>query len=372
MTWPRNTIRLRLTALYGALFLASGAVLLGITYFFVAYRFNNGRFFVTSGFQAGPSLDASTLPSPGVVAFTAQRQSNAALHALLVQSAFALAIMAVVSVWLGWVVAGRALAPLRTITNAAQEISAGSLHRRLALDGPDDELTQLGKTFDGLLARLEAAFDAQRQFVANASHELRTPLTLERARVEVALSDPDRSIETLHEMGENVLETNEQQEHLIEALLTLSRSQRGLDRHEPVDLVAVTERVLESTRRDGLTLTSELQPAHTTGDPRLVERLVANLLANAVRHNVARGWIAVRTATSNGRATLVVENTGPEIAAEEVDALFEPFRRRERAGDGIGLGLSIVSAIAAAHDAEIAAEPLRGGGLRIEIAFPRR
>jgi signal transduction histidine kinase len=373
MTWPRNTIRLRLTALYGALFLASSAVLLTITYFFVAHRFDNGKLFVTtSGFATGNTntFDPQVLPGPGVVQFAARQQSHVALHALLVESGFALGLMAIVSIWLGWLVAGRALRPLRTITNTAQEISAGSLHRRLALAGPDDELKQLGETFDGLLGRLEAAFDAQRQFVANASHELRTPLTLERAQIEVALADPDASLESLREMGQRVLATNEQQEHLIEALLTLSRSQRGLDRHEPVDLVAITERVLEDSPKNGLTVTDDLQPAHTSGDPRLVERLAANLVGNAVRHNVSKGWISVRTTTSSDRALLVVENTGPKINAGDIDGLFEPFRRRERTGDGLGLGLSIVNAIATAHDAVLKAEPLRGGGLRVEVAFP--
>jgi signal transduction histidine kinase len=377
MTLPRNTIRLRLTLLYGAVFLVSGAVLLGITYIFVRHRYESGNFFVTTsstGGSVGGGFSVSGDPlgalSPSEVVTQARQQSNAALHQLLIQSAFALGIMVVASIWLGWLVAGRALRPLRTITNAAQEISAGSLHRRLALDGPDDELTQLGNTFDGLLGRLEAAFDAQRQFVANASHELRTPLTLERAQVEVALSDPDASVETLQEMGQRVLATNEQQERLIEALLTLSRSQRGLDRHEPVDLVAVTEHVLDVTQQNGLTVTRDLQPAHTTGDPRLVERLVANLVGNAVRHNVAKGWISVRTTTSQGQAVLVVENTGQVIRADEVDRLFEPFQRRERTGEGTGLGLSIVSAVAAAHDAELTAEPLSGGGLRIEVRFP--
>jgi len=380
MTLPRNTIRLRLTLLYGGLFLVSGAVLLGITYLFVRHRYESGNLFITTSGPPGGGLSASgdplSVPSPTQVVAQAQRQSSVALHQLLIQSGFALAIMAFASIWLGWLIAGRALQPLRTITSAAREISAGSLHRRLALDGPDDELTQLGNTFDQLLERLETSFQAQRQFVANASHELRTPLTLERAQVEVALADPDASVESLRTMGEQVLATGEQQERLIEALLTLSRSQRGLDRHEPVDLVAVIEQIVGAVERDGLTVTSDLQPAHTTGDPRLVERLAANLVGNAVRHNVPNGWVAVRTATSAGRAVLVVENTGPRIAAEDVDRLFEPFQRldaaRTSAVNGTGLGLSIVRGIATAHDARIATEPLAGGGLRIEVSFPSR
>jgi signal transduction histidine kinase len=369
--WPSNTIRLRLSLLYGGLFIASGAVLLGITYIFVAARYDGGNLFVTTR-TAGVGIAGLPPVTPGEVAVQARQQSNAALHQLLVQSIFAWVLMSIVSVWLGWLIAGRALRPLRTITSTAREISAGSLHRRLALRGPDDELTRLGKTFDELLARLEASFDAQRQFVANASHELRTPLTLERAQIEVALADPDLNVETLSEMGRQVLATNEQQERLIEALLTLSRSQRGLDRHEPVDLVGVAERALATVEPNGLTVTSDLQPAHTTGDPRLVERLAANLVGNAVRHNVSKGWVSVRTSSTNGTARLVVENTGPVIPAAEIDRLFEPFQRHERTGNGTGLGLSIVRAIAVAHGAQVTAEPLSGGGLRIDVGFPSR
>jgi signal transduction histidine kinase len=371
---PRNTIRLRLTLLYGGLFIASSVVLLGIVYLFVAHRYDNGGIFVT---RAPATTTTTGLPGlsllrPQDVIAQAQQQSNTALHQLLIQSAFALALMSLVAIWLGWLVAGRALRPLRTITSTAREISAGSLHRRLALQGPDDELTQLGTTFDELLARLEKSFEAQRQFVANASHELRTPLTLERAQVEVALSDPDASLETLTEMGQNVLATNEQQERLIEALLTLSRSQRGLDRHEPVDLTRVTEQALSTIQPNGIVVTTDLQPARTTGDARLVERLAVNLLGNAVRHNVSKGWIAVRTSASNGHAMLEVENTGAEIAPDELERLFEPFQRRGRTGNGTGLGLSIVRAIAVAHDANVTAEPRSGGGLSIAVEFPSR
>ena len=377
MTLPRNTIRLRLTLLYGGLFLVSGAVLLAITYVFVAHRFNNGNLFITTGNAGGGIVGGVPGPGPPLgltpsqVTVQAHRQSNAALHQLLIQSGFALGIMAFASIWLGWLVAGRALQPLRTITTAAREISAGSLHKRLALAGPDDELKQLGNTFDELLARLEASFEAQRQFVANASHELRTPLTLERAQIEVALADPDASVETLTEMAQRVLATNEQQERLIEALLTLSRSQRGLDRHEPINLADVVEDALATVDHSRLTVTSDLQPARTSGDPPLVERLAVNLVGNAVSHNVPRGWVSVRTATSKGRAVLVVENTGPLISPGEVDRLFQPFQRRDRTGaNGRGLGLSIVKSIAAAHDASVAAEPLADGGLRITVGFP--
>jgi signal transduction histidine kinase len=379
-------VRLRLTVLYGALFLASGAGLLAVTYFLVRRRYTNNFFIVTGSVSNGPLFSDSTTtligPPPGNAGIVtkqelnaqAHQQSVAALHQLLYQSGIALAIMAVVSIWLGWLVAGRALGPLRTITNAARDISASNLHRRLALDGPDDEVKQLANTFDDLLGRLEASFDAQRQFVANASHELRTPLTLERTLVEVALADPDATVESLRATFERVLAAGEQQERLIEALLTLSRSQRGLDHHEPFDLAVIAGDVIASDER-GVRLDADLTPAPTSGDPRLGERLVVNLVDNATRHNVPGGRIGVTTTTtSGGHAVLTVENTGPVIAPEELDRLCQPFQRLCANGngheDGLGLGLSIVHAIAAAHGATLATLARPGGGLRVEVSFP--
>jgi signal transduction histidine kinase len=365
----RRTIRFRLTAVYGGLFLVCGTALLGITYLLVRHQYT-GNFFITTG-QA--SAVAGFPQSPQQVVTQAHAQSNAALHQLVIQSGIALAIMAVLSIWLGWVMAGRALRPLRTITNAAREISASNLHRRLALAGPDDELKQLGDTFDDLLGRLEATFDAQRRFVANASHELRTPLTLERALVEVALADPDASVESLRATLRQVLAAGEEQERMIEALLTLSRSQRGLDRREPVDLATVTARVLRNTEPDGLAIEATLEPARTTGDPRLLERLVANLIENAVQHNRPGGWIDVATDTAAGAATITVTNSGRLVPGEELARLFQPFQRldgeRTNGVDSrrLGLGLSIVQAIATAHGAELESSALPDGGLRVHV-----
>jgi signal transduction histidine kinase len=389
---PARTIRLRLTLVYGALFLFSGATLLAITYVLVRHEYT-GNFFISSGRQAvvavqrGNSVkvmrDAGFAvpigPNAGVIKSklalaAAQGQSDAARNQLLVDSAIALAIMAVLSIWLGWVIAGRALRPLRTITNAAREISATNLDRRLALEGPDDELKQLGTTFDGLLARLEASFDAQRQFVANASHELRTPLTLERTLLELALSDPDPSIDSYRHTCEQLLVVGEQQERLIEALLTLSRSQRGLGSHESVDLAAIAAAAATAADHDGLVFDANLRPARTTGDRRLVERLVANLISNAIRHNTAGGRVELTTESRDGRALLVVANTGPTIPADEFERIFQPFQRLDSArtadANGLGLGLSIVKAIADAHNATIAIRGESDGGLHIEIAFP--
>ena len=390
---PARTIRLRLTLVYGGLFLCSGAALLGITYALVQHQYT-GDFFISSGQQAIVSVQHSGhtvrvigpggfgvpigptqfAPTPKLALAAARGQSDAALNQLLVNSAIALGVMAVLSIWLGWVIAGRALRPLRTITNAAREISASNLHRRLALEGPDDELKQLGTTFDGLLARLEASFDAQRQFAANASHELRTPLTLERTLLELALSDPDPSVDSYRHTCEQLLAVGKHQERLIEALLTLSRSQRGLDSRQPVDLAAVAATAVNAADHDGLVFDTSLEPAETSGDPRLVERLVANLVSNAVRHNTPGGHVRVTTESRDGRAFLAVTNSGPTIPAGELERIFQPFQRLDAARtaepNGVGLGLSIVKAIADAHGATIATDPEPGGGLRIELGFP--
>jgi len=285
--------------------------------------------------------------------------------------------MAVVSAVLGWIVAGRVLRPLRTITATARDISVTDLHERLVLDGPNDELKELGDTFDGLLERLEASFRAQRQFVANASHELRTPLARQRTLAQVALADPDASIESLRMAHERVLTAGAQQERLIEALLTLARGQTGLERREPFDLATVTGQVLQ-TRSDAdhqsVEVHEELAPAPVLGDARLVERLVANLVDNAIRYNVPHGSVHVTTQTRSGQAVVSVANTGPVVPPTAVERLFQPFQRlgadRTSRGDGIGLGLSIVQAIADAHGATVTARPQPEGGLDIEVSFP--
>ncbi|MDQ1539435.1 MAG: hypothetical protein QOH29_161, partial [Actinomycetota bacterium] len=321
---PRSTVRLRLTLLYGLFFLLCGAGLLTINYvlmvhatkgFIFTSESNGVAVGVTQGKSTTVQIQGSSGPTvkaplPGILtpqeaqqaglpaeaeALRAQatRQHSAELHQLLLQSGIALGVMAVISLALGWLVAGRVLRPLRTITTAVREISATNLHKRLALNGPDDELKELGDTFDDLVSRLDSAFQAQRRFVANASHELRTPLARQRTLAQVALADPDATFESLRTAHERVLAAGSEQEQLIEALLTLARGQAGINRHDVFDLAAVTGRVVESlgtdaTRR-GLDLDVSLTPAMVTGDPRLVERLVTNLVDNALRHNVAQG-----------------------------------------------------------------------------------
>lgn len=390
---PTRTIRMRLTLAYGGLFLASGAALLTLTYFLARQQYTRS-FFVERGNGAiARMLLTQGVSPPGSVAVRRQgvvtalpgvnrqsiiaaagAQSSAIRHSLLLDSAIALGVMSVLSLWLGWMVAGRALRPLRTITNLAREVSASNLHRRLALAGPEDELKRLGNTFDDLLARLERAFEAQRRFVTNASHELRTPLTLERTLLEVALADPDADTTSLRRTCERVLAAGEQQERLLEALLTLSRSQRGVEERQPIDLAGVTAECIAAVPDETVVLNARLNPACTCGDRQLIERLVSNLVTNALRHNIPNGSVDVETATADGVARLTVENTGPVVPAGQIERMFEPFQRlaRERTddADGLGLGLSIVEAIAHAHHATITAKPRPAGGLVVRVDFP--
>jgi signal transduction histidine kinase len=369
-------VRLRLTLLYGSLFLVSGAALLIVTYLLMADFTSTNT--ATGGSSPGRRRGGIERLPPSAVSLPAQQQA-AVRHDFLLGSAIALAIMVIVAIWLGWLVAGRVLRPLRLMTAATQRISEVNLHERLALPGPDDELKDLGDTIDGLLARLEGAFDAQRRFVANASHELRTPLTLERVMLETVLADPAAGAESLRATCEDLLATSQQQEQIIQALLTLARSQRGLEHRQAFDLAAVTGEVLAArypeARRLGLRIDAALAPAMSTGDPQLAQRLVANLADNALRHNVPDGWIDVATGTRAGRSVIWVANSGPLIREEEVRRLFQPFQRggedrTARPHESAGLGLSIVEAIAAAHGATVRPRVQPGGGLDIEVSFP--
>ena len=385
---PRRTIRLRLAILYGGVFFISGAALLALTYGGVAHT--HGAYSqavpapsVQSGTAQGPPIQhalgpAHEAPRHVTVSVTDSNQRSADLRVLAIVSVIALAIMAAVSMGLGWLIAGRVLRPLRTITTAARDISATNLHRRLALDGPNDEFKELGDTFDGLLTRLDASFHSQRQFVANASHELRTPLARLKTLVQVTLADPNASPESLRAAHERVLASEQQLERLIEALLNLASSERVLDRREPVNLTAVTEQVLAARRpeieRHSLHLNSTLDPAAVEGNPQLVERLVANLVDNAITHNLAGGRIDVTTAPEAGQAIVSVANDGPVIGPEELDRLQQPFQRlgaaRTNHSDGHGLGLSIIHAIATAHGATLSVHSQAAGGLRVTVRFP--
>ena len=296
---------------------------------------------------------------------------------LLVVSAIALAVIAVAAAAIGWIIAGRVLRPLSAITAAARRISASSLHERLALHGPDDELKELADTLDGLFARLEASFDAQRRFAANASHELRTPLTRERTLLQVTRADPAATTSTWQAVSRELLASNAEQERLIEALLTLAGSEAGTRQHVPADLAAITSAALAAARpaigRLGLHVHAAIQPAILDGDPLLIQQLAANLIDNAIRHNIPGGDIQITTTTSHAGAVLSVTSSGQVIPPAEVDRLFQPFQRlgpRPARRDGHGLGLSIVRAIVTAHAATITARPRPGGGLTIDVTFP--
>lgn len=389
---PSRTVRLRLTLFYSGLFLLSGAALLAITYVLVrnatapsvVVRMGRQGSQRLTGGAASQLLTKSRLghglPSSVQQARAQAIHDHAAeLHQLLVQSGIALAIMTVISIVLGWLVAGRVLRPLRTITATTRQISERNLHERLALAGPHDELKDLADTVDGLLARLETAFDAQRRFVANAAHELRTPLTLLRALLEETLSDPTATIDSFRTTARRLLTLGQEQERLLEALLTLASSERGLDRREPLDLSVLVDTVLLDPRpeinRLGVRISADVKPAPVIGDAALLERLLNNLIENALQHNIPAGTAQVSVGTRGKRAFLSVTNTGPIVPAEDLDQLFEPFRRlgadRTARGDGHnGLGLSIVRAIVTAHRAAIVARAQPDGGLAIEVDFP--
>lgn len=394
---PRRTVRFRLTVLYSSLFLVAGAGLLAITYLLVDRSTatalfvsgKGGEEIAVNGSPAGPSHQSSPQlrnhsPTAHQVQIARQLSAQAAaqhakdLHQLLTQSGIALAIMAALAIVCGWLMAGRVLRPLRTMTAATQQITERNLHERLALPGPGDEIKHLADTIDGLLARLEAAFEAQRHFVASASHELRTPRTLDRALLEIALADPSATAEELRATCEDLLSSGEQQERLMEALLTLASSERGLDRHDRFDLAAVTGRAVSMFRaeadRQGLQASFSLGHAEVVGNPDLVERMAANLVDNAIRHNVPGGRLDVLTETRNQHSVLTVSNTGPLVPEDQAERLFQPFQRLggERAThpDGHGLGLSIVRAIATAHDAGLKVRLRPGGGLHVQVHFP--
>lgn len=362
--------------LYGALFLIAGAGLLAITYGLVAVGVGGDEWGVLRDATAEPTTPDRDRASEVVPPVFPLVHDEVPLGQLVIVSGLALVIMAVISMGLGWLMAGRVLRPLRTMTTRARQISELNLHQRLAVAGPDDELKELGDTFDGLLGRLEGAFEAQRRFVANASHELRTPLTFERAIIEVSLADPDASAETLRQTCERVLTIGAHQERLIDALLTLARSQRGPETRQPLDLAAITAHVLKASDPNGLGIRCELQPARTSGDPRLIERLVANLLDNAIRHNLRGGWIDLSTDTRAETPTLRIANSGPTIAPEHAGQLLEPFRRgpadrTNSDAEGHGVGLSIVAAIADTHQAELRIHARADGGLDIQVDFPQ-
>jgi len=389
--WMPRTVRLRLTLLYGGLFCLSGAVLLAITYLLV--RCFSGHVLQVarsaplgtaahSAHSPGRSLPA--LPSLARLQSEAQRdlvsQHNSDLRQLLEWSLVALAVTGAGSLAIGWLVADRVLAPLRTMTAATRRISQDNLHRRLALTGPEDELRELGDTIDGLLARLEAAFDAQRRFVANASHELRTPLTRIRTALDVAVGKPAPVPEPVLALDQKIRAGLDRADRLMEGLLLLARAEHGeLGDRAATSLPELVTAALAEQQPDitatRLTVDGDVARVSVTGNPALLARMVENVIDNAVRHNRPDGWLRVTVAERGDLARLTVESSGEPLDPARVDELAQPFRRlrADRTGSarGAGLGLSIVAAIASAHGGALALHAREQGGLRVQIDLPR-
>jgi signal transduction histidine kinase len=355
------TLRARMTLLYGAVICASGIVLVTVTQLLAP-----GLFTRQQHGQAGPGHPGLDHPQPS------------AIPPAFWNDVIALAIMAVFSLAAGWLIAGRFVRPLRSIITTARDISASSLHRRLGVRGRGDEFAELGQTLDDLFGRLEASFQAQRHFIANASHELRTPLTAGRALLQVALANPEPTVEALRATCEELVELGDQQERLIKALLALASSQRGIGLLECLDLADIAGDVIltrqEEATRHGIHLHTALGAAPVTADPNLTESLIANLLDNAIRHNLPGGQAEISTALTTAGVFLSVSNTGPRIPPDAVEDLFQPFRQlgvqRTLHGEGHGLGLAIVRAIADAHGAALTARARPAGGLDIKVTFP--
>jgi signal transduction histidine kinase len=385
--WLRPTIRIRLTLLYGGMFLIAGILLLSIIYLLAAQALHegSGQSFSVSG--ANLDITSSTCPAvnsaPTSEINAILKQCDAvqrqhALDDLLSRSLLALLGLAVIAFAFGYAMAGRVLAPLGRITRTARAVAGSDLSRRIELDGPDDELKELADTFDDMLERLQRAFTAQQRFVGNASHELRTPLAINRTLLEVHLSDPNAPVE-LQQLGKTLLATNERSEQLVEGLLLLARSDNQIVERKPVDLAEVAEQAVDQVHAEaeakGVVIRGEQKSAVVQGNGVLLERIALNLVQNAVRYNVPEGgWVEVTTDVQHGQAVLVVSNTGPVVPAYEIDNLFEPFRRlrTERTGSdkGVGLGLSIVRSVARAHGGHISAQPREGGGLVMRVTLP--
>jgi signal transduction histidine kinase len=438
---PRAGVRMRLTVVFTALFVGAGAGLLVLSYVLVNQREHRGAtteqvicgvskdsvaasqqgpqpsieaptpntarvpvncsktvksgtglvYFGTTGFQSGVGLiepaDGNALPAPSTLGgepvqvlnqIVADSQAHT-LHSLLVESSLGLGVMALLSLGLGWWLAGRVLRPVHRITDTARRLSERNLQERIRLDGPNDELKELGDTFDAMLTRLERAFHSQRRFVANASHELRTPLATERVLIDEALANREASPGELRSILEQLRLNSLDTEALIGALMTLARSERGLDRREPVDLASLARQVISRTGAPealsrGVELQAGLRPAGASGDRGLLERLIGNLLENAIRHNVAGGWASISTAQDDEWSTIHVANSGPSLDPENLPALVEPFHRgqidRTNTDGGFGLGLSIVEAIVAAHGGTLSLAALPAGGLQVKVNLP--
>jgi signal transduction histidine kinase len=403
--WPQK-VRTRLTLIYAALFFAGGLALLGLTYGLVTsslptrppaslaissqelnllHQACESDGVPPTGNYLGPNPPK---PPPGckqaegayyegtAAGFQAQRQQT--LSKLLSISLLGLAVMTAASGGLGWFMSGRVLRPVRVITETARRASEQHLGERLKLDGAKDELKELADTFDDMLERLDGAFATQRRFVANASHELRTPLAVMRTAIDVTLAKPSPTERQLTGVAVRVRRSIDTAETMVEALLTLAVSDQGKLSTEFADLATWAEDAIDAAapeiERLDLRVDAELDPAETTGDPQLLERMIWNLVDNAVRHNEPGGWISLRTGGSDAAAYLEIANSGPFIPDDAVPSLFEPFRRmaaRTGVRDGAGLGLSIARSVVTAHRATVTARSQPDGGLNISVVIPR-
>jgi signal transduction histidine kinase len=389
---PRLTLRARLTLLYTGLFAVCGAIVVAVSYTLMARLATpaqgqgNGpqpltRDSVPGGIAAQcQSEQPSTHPNKRLIAECisyleqqgAHAQRDLTLSHLLQYSLITLAVVIALAAILGWIFAGRALRPVHRITAAARTASERNLSARVALRGPHDELRELAETFDAMLGRLQAAFEGQQRFIANASHELRTPLAVMRATADVVLGNPDSTPGDLRAMGEDIRAAVDHAEHLIGALFILARNERGLTVREETDLATVAEDVLDSADLGGRRAHATLEPAVIIGDPVLAERLIANLVDNAVRYNLPAGDIWISTRTTAGSSQLTVANAGPVISPADAGRIFEPFQRLDdrTSHDGFGLGLAIVASIATIHGGTVTARPRDDGGLSVTVTIP--
>ena len=384
---PQLTVRARLTLLYTGLFAVCGAIVVAVSYILVAQM----------GVQSQPPSSAKSVPASILVhcrseqpgthpnkalivecissleqQLGAQHQRDLTLSHLLLYSLLTLGAVIALAAILGWIFSGRSLRPVHRITAAARAASEHNLSARVALQGPHDELSELAETFDEMLSRLQSAFESQRQFIANASHELRTPLSVMRTTVDVVLTNPDSTPDDLRGMGRDIRAAVDHAEHLIGALLILARSERGLTVREEVDLATVAEDVVDTADIGDRRLHATLDPAVISGDPVLAERLIANLIDNAVRYNTSAGDIWISTRTVAAATQLTVDNAGQIISPADVDRIFQPFQRlNDRTShDGSGLGLTIVASIAAIHGGAATAIPRKDGGLSVTVRIP--
>ncbi|KAB8188206.1 HAMP domain-containing protein [Microbispora catharanthi] len=374
---------MRLTLLYGGLFFLAGSVLLWFTHLLTA-RALNQRFVVAVASKVTGVPDTvfgGRLPDSDMLAqrvrTNVEQGAADVLTDVLRSSVIVMVLVGAVAVVLGYLVADRALRPLDRVTETAQRLSESTLHERIGLRGPQDEVKRLADTFDAMLDRLHGVFDAQRRFIANASHELRTPLAVNRTVLEVSLEEPAAS-EDLKALARTLLGTNARYERLIEGLLMLAQSEQELAARKPVDLRQVVRTAMEQIdlqpRRRKVVVHEDLCPAVAHGDPLFLERCLVNLLENAIKYNVRDGEVWVRLREEEAGVSVTVENTGPLVPPYEVDDLFEPFRRlggdRVRSARGAGLGLSIVRAIAVAHGGEVEALARPEGGLTVTVRLP--